>query len=90
MVEWLGLVWFFVTHPGLLLFALALSGTLGFWIVQSLVVWYDWTNETMNLLSPDYIWFWLLIATGFSIFFGVPLYGIWIEFRRWRQANQGK
>jgi hypothetical protein len=74
MIEYLLLIWFFITHPGMLIFAIALSGEFGFWFVQSLVVWYDWTNETMTLLSPDYIWFWIIVAIIVMVVFGIPFW----------------
>lgn len=61
-------------YIAILLTFLAISGAFGFWIVQSLVIWYNWMNMTATLLSPDYIWFWLIIAFVFIAFLGVPFW----------------
>ena len=60
MIEWLSLLWFFITHPGLAIFALALSGPVGFWIVQQLVIWQRWTERHIVQPLLPYNWFWLL------------------------------
>ena len=41
----------------------------------------------MTILGMDYQTFWAVVFAIFAILAYIPLYGIWIELRRWRQAN---
>ena len=85
MKEWIELLWFFIMHPGLVIFALAMSGDFGFRVVQVLVKIYRWCD--MTILDPDYIRLWipLLFLAALAL---IPLYGIWFELRNWRKANE--
>jgi len=82
MIEWLALLWFFITHPEAFIFALAMSGETGFWIVQQLVKcldfwiiqqlirYYEWVIKIMGpVFGLPYNDFWViaLIIIGFVL-----------------------
>lgn len=73
MIEWLALLWFFITHPEAFIFAMAMSGETGFWIVQQLVRIYDhcWLAQKLALF---YEW----IGKAMGPVFGLPYNDFWV------------
>jgi hypothetical protein len=67
------------------LFLISVSSDAGFKFVQILVKMVRWFY--MGILDPGYIKLWLpfIILAAVAM---IPLFGIWIELRRWRKANE--
>jgi hypothetical protein len=67
------------------LFLVPISGDTGFKFVQILVKIVRWFD--MGILDPGYIKLWLPLIILAAVAM-IPLFGIWIELRRWRKANE--